>query len=87
MDKTIYKKPPAFKVHLLEQESIRNLYSNRLIGKLTLLAGEIEADWLKIKEAITKAAEESNGCKKWKNRKWLRTWNDKNTTGNRGKES
>jgi len=36
-DKTIYKKPPAFKVHLLEQESIRTLYRNRLKGKLTPL--------------------------------------------------
>jgi DNA repair photolyase len=32
--------------------------------------------WLKIKEAITKAAEESLGYKKGKNRKWLRTWSD-----------
>jgi len=31
---------------------------------------------LKIKQAITKAAEESIGYKKWKNQKWLRTWND-----------
>jgi len=31
---------------------------------------------LKIKEAITKAAEESIGYKKWKYRKWLRMWND-----------
>jgi len=31
---------------------------------------------LKIKEAITKAAEESIGYKKWKNRKWLRTCNE-----------
>jgi len=33
---------------------------------------------LKIKEAITKAAEESIGynTSNWKNRKWLRTWND-----------
>jgi hypothetical protein len=31
---------------------------------------------LKIKEAITKAAEESTGYDKWKNRKWLRTKND-----------
>ena len=31
---------------------------------------------MKIKEAITKATEESVGYKKWKNRKWLRTWND-----------
>ena len=29
-----------------------------------------------IKEAITKAALESVGYKKWKNQKWLRTWND-----------
>jgi hypothetical protein len=29
---------------------------------------------LKIKEAITKAAEELIGYKQWKNRKWLRTW-------------
>ena len=72
----MYKKPPAFKVHLLEQESIRTLYRNRLNGKLTPLTGEIDADWLKIKEAITKAAEESIRYKKWKNRKWLRTWNE-----------
>jgi len=31
---------------------------------------------LKITEVITKAAEESIGYKKWKNWKWLRTWND-----------
>jgi len=31
---------------------------------------------LKIKEAIIKAAEESIGYKKWKNRKWLQTWNE-----------
>jgi hypothetical protein len=43
---------------LLEQKSIRTLYRNRLKGKLTPLTGEIDADWLKIKEAITKAAEE-----------------------------
>jgi len=68
-DKTIYKKPPAFKVNLLEQESIITLYRNRLKGKLTPLTGETDADWLKIKEVITKAAEESIGYKKWKNRK------------------
>jgi len=49
---------------LLKQESIRTLYRNRLKGKLTSLTGEIDADWLKIKEAITKAAEESLGYKK-----------------------
>jgi hypothetical protein len=73
---TIDKKPLRFKVHLLEQESIRILYRNRVKGKLTPLTGEIDPDWLKIKEAVTKAAEESVGYKKRKNRKWLRTWND-----------
>jgi len=75
-DKTVYTKPPAFKVHLLEQESIRTFYRNRLKGKLTPLTGEIDTDWLKIKEAITKEVEESIGYKKWKNRKRFRTWNE-----------
>ena len=75
-DKTVHTKPPVFKVHLLEQESIRTLYKNRLKGKLTPLTGVIDTDWLKIKEAITKAPEESIGCKKWKNRKWFQTWNE-----------
>jgi len=45
-DKTVYTKPPAFKVrvHLLEQESVRTLYRNRLKGKLTPLTGEIDTD-------------------------------------------
>jgi len=60
----------------LEQESIKTLCRNRLKGKLTPLTGEIESDWLKIKGAITKAADEIVGCKKWKNWKWLQTWND-----------
>jgi hypothetical protein len=51
------------------------------------LTGEIDTDWLKIKEAITKAAEESIGYKKWKNRKWLQDIERRNTTGNRRKES
>jgi len=36
----------------------------------------MDTDWLKIKEAINKAAEESIGYKKWKNRIWLRTQNE-----------
>jgi len=75
-DKTIHKILPAFKVRLLEKESIRTLYRNRLKGKLMPLTGEIDAEWLKIKEAITKAAEKSTWYEKFKNRKWLRTWND-----------
>jgi len=55
---TTQKKSLAFQVHMLEQESIRTLYRNRLKGNFTLLSGERGANWLKIKEAITKAAEE-----------------------------
>jgi len=64
-DKTVHKYPPAFKIHLFEQESLRNLYSNRLKGKITPLTVESVTDWLKIKEVITKAAEGNIGYKKW----------------------
>ena len=36
----------------------------------------MDTDWLKINEAINKAAEESIGYKTWENRKWLRTWSE-----------
>jgi hypothetical protein len=58
---------------LPEKEPIRTLYRNRLKGNLTLLTGAIDTDWLKIKEAITIAAEESVEYKKWENWKWLQT--------------
>jgi len=45
----------------LEQESIRIFYRNRLKGKLTLLKGEIDTEWLKIKESITKALDIRSG--------------------------
>jgi hypothetical protein len=74
-DKTIYK-IPSIQSTFAGTRTIRTLYRNRLKGKLTRLTGKIDADWFKIKEAITKAAEESIVYKKWKNRQWLRTWND-----------
>jgi len=61
---------------MLEKETIRTLYRNRLKGKLTPLSGETGTDWLKIRDAITKAVEESIRYKWWKNRKWLQTWHD-----------
>ena len=60
-------------IRMNQAESIRTLYRNRLKEKLTPLTREIDTDWLKIKEAITKAAEECIAYKTWKNRKWLRT--------------
>jgi hypothetical protein len=50
------------------------LYRNRLKEKLTPITGNVDKDWLKIKQAITEVAEESTGYKKQKNQKWLRTW-------------
>jgi primase-polymerase (primpol)-like protein len=76
-DKTTHKKPVGFEAYLLEEESIRTLYRNRLKEKLTPITGNVDTDWLKIKQAIIEAAEESIGYKKWKNRMWLRTWTDK----------
>jgi hypothetical protein len=75
-DKTIHKKPVGFKVHFLEEESIRTLYMNRVKVKLTPTTGNVDTYWLKIKQAILEEAEESTQYKKKKNQKWLRTWND-----------
>jgi hypothetical protein len=58
---------------------IRTLYRNRLKEKLTPITGNVNTDWLKIKQAIIEAAEESIRYKKQKNQKWLRTWNDEIT--------
>jgi hypothetical protein len=60
-NKTVDKKPLGFKVHLLEQESIRTLYRNRLKGKLTPLTEEIEIDWLKIKKGYYRSSR--RGCR------------------------
>ena len=69
--------PPSQRVtHTTGMTHLKTLYGNRLKGKLTSLTSEIGTDWLKIKETITKVAEESIGYKKWKNRKWHRTRND-----------
>jgi hypothetical protein len=59
-DKTIHKKPVGFKAYLLEQESIRTLYRNRLKEKITPVTGNVDTDWLKIQQAITEAAEKKH---------------------------
>jgi hypothetical protein len=60
-DKPIQKNLLRFKGHLLEQECIRTLYRNILKGKLTLITGKVDTDWLKMKKSITETAEESIG--------------------------
>jgi hypothetical protein len=72
---------------LLEQESIRTIYRNKLKGKLTPLTGEMDTEWLKIKKAITRAEAESVRYRKWMNRKWPRTWNDEIQLAIEGKKA
>jgi ferredoxin-fold anticodon binding domain-containing protein len=43
-DKRIHKNPVGFKAYLLEQESIRTLYRNRLKEKLTPITGNVDTD-------------------------------------------
>jgi hypothetical protein len=71
----------------LRKGSVRTLYKNTLNRKLTPVTGNVETDWLKIKQAITKTAEESTEYKKLKNQKWLGMWNDEIKFCNRRKES
>jgi hypothetical protein len=52
-----------FKIHLLEQESIRNLYKNRVKNKIKPVTNNTETYWENIKETVLKAAEESIGYK------------------------
>jgi hypothetical protein len=60
---------------LLEEESVRLLYQSRLTNKLKPTTGNIEQDWINIKQAILEAAFESIGYKPTKKKKLLRTWN------------
>ncbi|KAJ4440477.1 hypothetical protein ANN_08618 [Periplaneta americana] len=65
--------------HLLRDFSIANLYRNRmdiLVDQLPLL-GNVEDEWLNMKQILTQAAKESLGQKKaWLRKKGLRQWDD-----------
>lgn len=68
----------VFKVYLLRDESIRNLYQQRLQQYLlsNLNGQNIEEEWQIIKNCIEKAAQEAIGRKnKFRSKKGLRIWN------------
>lgn len=69
----------TFKVHLLQQESIRKLYQRRIEQYMTQtsISRNINQEWYEIKQIIIQAANESLGTRK-KNYKQrgLKIWND-----------
>lgn len=68
----------VYKIYLLNQESIRNLYQQRLNQYIlnTPTDSILEAEWQNIKNCIEKAANEVLGKKKkLRSRKGLRIWN------------
>jgi hypothetical protein len=68
-----------FKVYLLEQESICNLYQERINQHLQAksISENIEEEWENLKEILTKAAKEGI-CqkKKYRRRKGLKIWTE-----------
>lgn len=73
------KNEEVYKVYLLETESIRNLYQNRINTYLQdhTTSDNIEEEWQNIKKIITKAASESLGHrKKYRKRKGLKIWTE-----------
>jgi len=66
-------------VYLLQEESIRRLYQQRLAKNLSeyLRASKIDKEWENIKIIIKKAANEAIGTKKkYRRKKGLRIWNE-----------
>lgn len=73
------KNEEVFKVYLLQDESIRRLYQNRLniLLQQTETKDNIEMEWGNIKQCIKEAAAEALGRKKKiRSKKGLRIWNE-----------
>ena len=69
----------VYKVYLLQEESIRRLYQQRLAKNLREYprASTIEKEWENMKIATEKAANEATGTKKkYRRKKGLRIWNE-----------
>ena len=69
----------VFKVYLLEQESIRRLYQDRLNRHLNSIpsGNSIEEEWRNMKRIIVQAANEAIGVKKrFRKRKGLKIWTE-----------
>lgn len=68
----------GYKVHLLEDPSIKELYQRRLTEKLLSrpVSCDIEVEWAAIKQCIEEAAFEALGTKrKFRGKRRLRVWN------------
>jgi hypothetical protein len=65
-----------FKVQLLQQESIRKLYTNGLKEQIKPRAGDVEIDWVNLREAVKQAACESLDTQKIRHRKRPKIWNE-----------
>jgi len=69
----------VYKIYLLQEESIRSLYQQRLAKTLSEypMASTIDKEWENIKISIKKAANEAIGTKtKYRRKKGLRIWNE-----------
>jgi hypothetical protein len=72
------EKEEIFNVHLLKEESVLNLYRERLNRYLDQrpISNNIKLDWNELKGSVIQAADEvSGGCKKKYNKRDLQTWN------------
>lgn len=65
-----------YKIQLLEEESVRKLYQQRLESKLKGRSGEINNDWEKLKTAVKKTAFEVLGTQRRRKINRLKIWNE-----------
>lgn len=69
----------AYKVYLLQTESIRNLYQTRLTQELSRrpTASTVEEEWINIRDTLRHVAYETLGTQKlFKRQKKLKIWNE-----------
>lgn len=74
--KAIETDEERFKIQLLEQPSIKDLYKKRLDTHLKGRTGDINIDWLRIKIAINKTATEVLGSQRKRKSCRLKIWNE-----------
>lgn len=69
----------TYKVHLLNDSSIKWLYQKRLdeLNETTTVSEDVEEEWQNISDLLKRAASQSLGTKrKWHRKKGLRNWDD-----------
>ncbi|XP_039280839.1 uncharacterized protein LOC111056792 [Nilaparvata lugens] len=79
----------AYKVYLLQTESVRNLYQTRLTQKLSMrpTASSVEEEWNIVRDTLKDVAYETLGTQKLKKRKkGLKIWNEEISEAIRNKK-